>query len=117
MAAERRTAAHAEQQQVVLDYVADGGCDVVGLGGTRLGNDAAKMNRVARSVMGRISDEQRRRDSAGLGEEQRVAIMAQRRKVDKVQWDSAGSHKDENAIWRGGVASGSYDGRRLEWRG
>ena len=48
MAAERQTAAQAEHQQVVLDYVADGGCDVVGLGGTRLGNDAAaKMNRMA----------------------------------------------------------------------
>ena len=25
-----------------------------------------------------------------------------------VQWTSAGSHKDENDIWRGGVALGSY---------
>ena len=108
MAAERRTAAQAEQQQVVLDYVADGGCDVVGLGDTRLGNDAAKMNRMARGVVGRISDEQRRRNSAGLSEEQRAVAMAQRRKVDKVQWDSAGSHRDENEIWRGGAAVGSY---------
>lgn len=75
---------------------------------TRLGNDAAKTNRMARSVMGRISDEQRRRDSAGLSGEQRAAAMTQRRKVDKAQWDSADSHKDESKIWRGGVAMGSY---------
>ena len=78
MATERRTAAQAEQQQVVLDYVANGGCNVVGLRNTRLGDDAAKMNRVARGVMGRISDEQRRRDSAGLSEEQCAVAMAQR---------------------------------------
>ena len=108
MAAERRIAAQAGQQQVVLDYVADGGCDAVELGDTRLGNDAAKMNRMVRGVMGRISDEQRRCDSAGLREEQRAVAMAQRRKVGKAQWDSAGSHRDENEIWRGGIALGSY---------
>ena len=98
MAAERRTAAQAEQQQVVLDCVAGGGCDVRcgGAGGdTRLGNDAAKMNRMARGVMGRISDEQRRRDSAGPSEEQCAVAMAQRRKVGKLQWDSAGSHSSQ----------------------
>ena len=108
MAAERRTAAQAEHQQVALDHAADGGCDGAGLGGMRLGNDAAKVNRMARSGMGPTSDEQRRRDSAGLSEEQRAAAMARRRKVDKVQWDSAGSHKDENETRRGGVAVGSY---------
>ena len=30
-------------------------------------------------------------------------------KAAKVQWTSAGSHKDVNDIWRGGVALGSYD--------
>ena len=92
----------------MLGYVASGGCDVVGLGDTRLGSDAAKMVRMARGVMGRVSDEQRRRNSAGLRQEQRAVAMAQRRKVGKVQWDSAGSHKDENEIWRGGVTAGSY---------
>ena len=29
-------------------------------------------------------------------------------KPAKVQWTSAGSHKDENDIWRGGVALGTY---------
>ena len=28
--------------------------------------------------------------------------------VTRVNWQSAGSHKDESDIWRGGVALGSY---------
>jgi len=105
MAAERRTAAQAEQQQGVLNYVADGGCDVVGLEDMRLGDVAAEMSRMARGVTGRTSDEQRRRHSVGLSEEQRAAVMTQRRNATKVQWDSAGSHRDENGIWH---AAGSY---------
>ena len=47
MAVERRTDEQKEQQQIVLDYVADGGCDVVGLGDTRLGDDTSEVSRVA----------------------------------------------------------------------
>ena len=47
MAAERRTDEQREQQQIVLDYATDGGCDVVGLGDTRLGDDATETCRIA----------------------------------------------------------------------
>ena len=43
MATERRTDEQREQQQIVLDYITDGGCDVAGLGDTRLGDDAAAL--------------------------------------------------------------------------
>ena len=36
----------------------------------------------------------------------RVVVLAALRSV--AQWTSAGSYKDENDVWRGGVALGSY---------
>ena len=48
MATERRTDEQREQQQIVLDYVTDGGCGVVGLGDTRLGDDATEACWMAR---------------------------------------------------------------------
>ena len=44
----------------------------------------------------------------GLGKLERKRLQPQQPKPSKVQWDSAGSYKDEDDIWRGGVAMGSY---------
>ena len=44
----------------------------------------------------------------GLGAKQRAAALEARTGVTRVNWQSAGSHKDESDIWRGGVALGSY---------
>ena len=50
MAAERRTDEQRAQQQIVLDYITNGGCGVIGLGDTRLGDDATKTCRMARNA-------------------------------------------------------------------
>ena len=108
MAAEKRTDEQREQQQIVLDYVIDGGCDVVGLGDTRLGDDATETCRMARGLVARTRDEAFIRTSTGLGAAKRTEALAARSGATCVDWQSAGSHKDECDIWRGGVALGSY---------
>ena len=108
MAAERRTDEQREQQQIVLDYVTDGGCDVAGLGDTRLGDDATETCRVARGIVARTRGEAFMRTLTGLDTAQRTEALAARSGVTRVNWQSAGSHKDEYDIWRGGVTLGSY---------
>ena len=108
MAVERRTDKQKQQQQIVLDYVADGGCDVVGLGDTRLGDDASEVGRMARGVMGRVHDEALTAKLHGPDAQRRAEARAQDGKAIGVSWRSVGSHKDKNDIWRGGVAIGSY---------
>ena len=44
----------------------------------------------------------------GLDANQRAAALAARTGATRVNWQPAGSHKDESDIWRGGVALGSY---------
>ena len=44
----------------------------------------------------------------GLDAAQRAEALAARTGATRANWQSAGSHKDECAIWRGGVALGSY---------
>ena len=108
MATERRTDEQREQQQIVLDYITDGGCDVAGLGDTRLGDDATEVCRMARGIEGRARGEALMRTLEGLDAKQRAAALEARTGVTRVNWQSAGSHKDESDIWRGGVALGSY---------
>ena len=50
MGVTRRADWQEERQQVVLDYAVDIGADIVGIGDTRLGNDAEELNRMARIV-------------------------------------------------------------------
>ena len=57
MATERRTDEQRGQRQFVLDYVTDGGCDVVRLGDTRLGDDATEIFRMARGIEARTPGE------------------------------------------------------------
>ena len=113
MSTERRTDEQREQQQIVLDYVTDGGCDVVGLGDTRLGDDATEtcriVTRMARGTEARARGEAFVRTLAGLdAASQHAEALAARSGVARLNWQSAGSHKDECDIWRGCVALGSY---------
>ena len=63
---------------------------------------------MARGVMGRVNDEALTAKLHGLDAQRRVEVRAQHGKATGVSWRSAGSHKDENDIRRGGVAVGSY---------
>ena len=73
-----------EQQQIVLDYVADGGCGMVGLGDTRLGDDSSEVCRMARGVMGRVNDEALAEKLSGLDAQQRAEARAQHGKAASV---------------------------------
>ena len=108
MATERRTDEQREQQQIVLDYVTDGGRDVTGLGDTRLGDDANETCRMARGIEARAPGEALMQSLTGLDATQRAGAIAAHTGATRVNWQSSGSHKDECGIWRDGVALGSY---------
>ena len=109
MATERRTDEQREQQQIVLDYITDGGCDVAGLGDTRLGDDASVACTMARGCEGRAVGQAYMQRLEGMTKSERnVSLAARAPRGRRVSWRSAGSHKDEYDIWRGGVALGSY---------
>ena len=109
MATERPTDEQREQQQIVLDYVTDGGCGVAGLGDTtRLGDDATETCRMARGIEARARGEALMKTLTGLDANQRAEALVARTGATRVNWPSAGSHKGECDIWRGGVALGSY---------
>ena len=63
---------------------------------------------MARGVMGRVHEEALTVKLHGLDAQRCAEARAQHGKAIGVSWRSAGSHKDENDIWRGGVAVGSY---------
>ena len=110
MAAVRRTDEQRAQHETVLDYATDRGCDVIGLGGTRLGDDDTETCRMARGIVARARGEEAcTRTLVGLDGTQRAKLLAARSSATRANWQSAGSHKDEYDIRRGGVALGSYD--------
>ena len=78
------------------------------LGDTRLGDDATETCRVARGIEARARGEALMKTLKGLAANQRAEALAARTGLTRVNWQSAGSHKDESGIWRGGVALGSY---------
>ena len=90
MTAERRTDEQKEQQLIMLDYVADRGCGVVGLGDTLLGDDASEVSRMARGVMGRVNDEALAVKLRGLDAQRRAKLRAQHGKATGVSWRSDG---------------------------
>ena len=194
-----RSDQQADTQQLILDYVADNSCGVVGLGDTRLGDDPSELTKMAQGIQVRVAREREEAAAADAadGDEGRengkhlgrhataaaptVKVPSQNGKAPgskrtsssfavsgaraascaldetvtapscpavtagnareagnevrsnsdeviethtvmeargqkqhtvkpaKVQSTSAGSHKDENDVWRGGVALGSYD--------
>ena len=99
MATQRRTDEQREQQQIVLDYATDGGCDVAGLGDTRLGDDATETCRMARGIEARARGEALMKTLKRLDANQRAAALAARTGATRANWQSAGSHKDESDIW------------------
>ena len=86
MAIERRTDEQREQQQIVLDYVTDGGCDVAGLGDTRLGDDATEACRMARGIEARARGEALMKTLTGLDAAQRAEALAARTGATRVNW-------------------------------
>ena len=60
-----RSDQQADTQQLILDYVADNSCDVVGLGDTRLGDDPSELTRMARGIQARVA---REREEAALAD-------------------------------------------------
>ena len=113
MATTRRADWQEERQQVVLDYVTDNGADIVGIGDTRLGNDVNELNRMARLVARRAQQDSLREELGRIstgprGGHERELARQRHRKATLTHWESAGSHVDENDIWRGGVAIGTY---------
>ena len=86
MATERRTDEQREQQQIVLDYITDGGCDVAGLGDTRLGDDATEACRMARGIEARARGEALMKTLEGLDANQRAAALAARTGATRVNW-------------------------------
>ena len=80
---------------------------MVGLGDTRLDDDATETCRLARGGEARARGEASTRTLTGLCAAQRAEALAARSGATRANWQS-GSHKDECDIWRGGVALGSY---------
>ena len=60
-----RSDQQADTQQLILDYVADNSCDVVGLGDTRLGDDPSELTRMARGIQARVAREREEATSIG----------------------------------------------------
>ena len=81
---------------------------MAGLGDTRLGDDATEACWMARGIEARARSEALMKALEGLDANQRAAALAARTGATRVNWQSAGSHKDESDIWWGGVALGSY---------
>ena len=63
---------------------------------------------MARGVAGRINDGALAKKLSGLDARKHAEARSQHGKAASVSWRSAGSHKDERSIWRGGVAVGPY---------
>ena len=61
-----RSDQQADTQQLILDYVADNSCDVVGLGDTRLGDDPSELTRMARGIQARVAREREEATSTGV---------------------------------------------------
>ena len=105
MAVERRTDEQKEQQQIVLDNVTDGGCDAVGLGDTRLGDDASEVSRMARGVMVRVHDEALAAKLHGLDAQRRAEARAQHGKARDWRELALGGvpqRRKRYLVWRGG---------------
>ena len=105
-----------EQQQLQLaSYMTEHGGDVVGFGDTRLGENAGIMDRLTkRATIERQQERQRQRDmnmntTVGSGVQTTRTNGDARMPAAKVSWSSAGSSKNRNGAWLGGVAGG--DGR------
>ena len=82
--------------------------DVVGFGDTRPGENAGIMNRLTkRAMIERREERQRQRDmstTAGRGQQTTRTDDDACMTAAKASWSSAGSSKNRNGAWLGGVA-------------
>ena len=113
MTTERRTDEQREQQQIALDYITYGGCDVAGLGDTRLGDDASAACAMARGIEGRAAGQAFKRLLEGMAKAQREEALAARaptaRRMRSRAWQPpppppsppAGLVESAPAPWRG----------------
>ena len=96
-----------EQQQQLASYMTEHDGDVVGFGDTRLGENAGIMDRLTkRAMVERREERQRQRDTnttVGNGRQTTVTERDVRVVTPKASWSSAGSSKNRNDAWLGGV--------------
>ena len=96
-----------EQQQQLASYMTEYDGDVVGFGDTRLGENAGIVDRLTkRAMVKRREERQRQRDtSTTVGSRQQTTMSKSDVSVTtpKVSWSSAGSSKNRNGAWLGGV--------------
>ena len=97
-----------EQQQHLASYMTEHDGDVVGFGDTRLGENAGIMDRLTkRAMIERREERQRQRDTSmtvGRGQQTTRTDGDTSMTVTKASWSSAGSSKNRNVAWLGGVA-------------
>ena len=96
-----------EQQQQLASYMTEHEGDVVGFGDTRLGENEGIMGRLTkRAVIKRQEERQWQRDrnaTVGSGLQSTRTSGDGRMAATKVSWISAGSSKNRNGAWLGGV--------------
>ena len=96
-----------EQQQQLASYMTEHDGDVVGFGDTRLGENAGIMDRLTkRAMIERREERQRQRDTSttvGSGQQTTMTKSDASVTTPKVSWSSAGSSKNRNGAWLGGV--------------
>ena len=96
-----------EQQQQLASYMTERDGDVVGFGDTRLGENAGIMDRLTkRAMIERQEERQRQRDTSttvGSGQQTTRTNGNVRMTAKKASWSSAGSSKNRNDTWLGGV--------------
>ena len=96
-----------EEQQQLASYMTEHDGDVVGFGDTRLGENAGIMDRLTkRAMIERREERQRQRDTsttAGRGQQTTRTNDDASVTVTKTSWSSAGSSKNRNDAWLGGV--------------
>ena len=101
---ERRDDRRIEQQKMIARYMVRNGGDVVGIGDTRMGGEANAMADYANYEMRLFQQELHDWECSLPGVQPRL-------KPRQVQygWSAAGSHRNTNGIWRGGVALAAGD--------
>ena len=96
-----------EQQQQLASYMTEHDGDVVGFGDTRLGENAGIMDRLTkRAMVERREERQRQRDTnttVGNGQQTTMTKRDVSVTTPKASWSSAGSSKNRNDAWLGGV--------------
>ena len=114
-----RSDQQADTQQLILGYVADNSCDVVGLGDTRLGDDPSELTRMARGIQIRVAREREEAaltDAAGGDEgrekgkhsDRHTTAAAPIAKVTRQNGKAPGSKRTSSSFAVSGARAASY---------